>query len=114
FTAGFDELIVRLSYQYKRWFAENRTVYSARYVNDTLNLGTEILNPSSTLDLQSYNRVKIFYNQSEIGYRLNKTYNLQIVAGYLYRTDNNQTNEDVTNYVYFGIRTRLKNKTLDF
>jgi len=113
-TAGFDELVVRVSYQYKGWFVENRLVYSARYQNDTLNLGTAILKPVTDISLQGFDRTKVFYDQFEIGYRFNKCYNLQVVAGYLFRTDNQPINESVTNYVYVGIRTRLKNKTLDF
>jgi len=113
-TGGFDELIVRISYQYKGWFVENRLVYSARYQNDTLNIGTGILEGFSTNSLLGFDRTKVFYNQFEIGYRFNKCYNLQAVAGYQFRTDNDPLNERVTNYVYVGIRTRLKNKSLDF
>jgi len=114
YTAGFDEFIVRVSYQYKNWFVENRIVYSARHENDTLNLGTNILAGPSNIALQFLDRTKIFYNQFEIGYRFNKCNNLQAVLGYQFRTDNAPINERVTNYVYIGIRTRLKNKTLDF
>ena len=114
YGAGFDELIFRISYQYKRFFVENKTIYSARYENDTLNFGTDILQANSTVAIQFYDRSKIFYNQFEIGYRFNKRYNLQAVIGHLYRTNNSTNNPQITNYVYVGVRTRLKNKTLDF
>jgi hypothetical protein len=114
YTAGFDELLFRVNYQYGRWFAENKTIYSARYVTDTLNLGTSVLAEMSALDAENYTRTKVLYNQFEVGYRFNKRYNLQAVAGFIYRTDNMPVSENVTQYVYFGIRTRLKNKTLDF
>ena len=113
-TAGFEELVIRLSYQRNHWFIDNKIVYSARYQNDTMNIGTSIFHPTSTVVLAQFDRSKIFYNTLEIGYRFNKRNNLQAVAGYMFRTDNAPVNERVTNYVYLGIRTRLKNKTLDF
>ncbi|MBI3135808.1 MAG: hypothetical protein HYZ14_14115 [Bacteroidetes bacterium] len=113
-SAGFDELVFKISYQYNRWFFQNHTTYSAHYVNDTLNFGTDILQPSSTIALPFYTRTKTFYNQLEAGYRFNKRYNLQACIGFIYRTDNLPVNESVTQYVYLGIRTRLKNKRFDY
>lgn len=113
-SAGFDELVFRISYQHKRWFFQNHTTYAAHSTNDTLNLGTDILAGSSTIALQFFDRTKTFYNQVEMGYRFNKRYNLQACIGFIYRTDNQPVNESVTQYVYLGIRTRLKNKRFDY
>jgi hypothetical protein len=113
-TGAFDELVFRINYQYKRWFVQNHTTYSARYENDTLNFGGNILEPVSDIALQFYDRKKVFYNQFEIGYRFNKRYNFQTYVGYLYRNDNAQLSSSVTQYIYFGFRTRLRNKRFDY
>lgn len=75
-NAGFDELVCQINYNYKRWFFQNHTTYSASYQNDSLNLGTNILLPNSNLAMETYTRTKVFYNQFEVGYRFNKRYNL--------------------------------------
>ena len=58
--------------------------------------------------------LKTFINHFEIGYRFNKNYNLQAVAGWMYRGNHQPGQLNETNYIYFGLRTRLRNKTLDF
>lgn len=112
-TAGFDELIFQVNYQYKRWFAQNHTTYSATYKSDSLNLGTSVLNPVSDIALMTIDRTKIFYNQFEVGYRFNKRYNLQIATGYIFRRDNLNVAVSDTKYFYFTIRTRLANRRFD-
>lgn len=111
---GFDELIGSISYQKGRFFASNKIIFSARYTNDSINIGNNILQPKSTVNLDTESQPNIFYNQLEIGYRFNKNYNLQVVSGYIFRKDNNKHNPSITNYIYFGVRTRLRNKTLDW
>lgn len=113
-SAGFDELMIGINYQYKRWFIENHTVYSAHYQNDTLNLGADILYPLSTVVPEYYTRTKMFYNQTELGYRFNKRYNLQTAIGFVYRTDNRNINSSQTSYFYIAVRTKLKNKRFDY
>lgn len=112
-TAGFDELVVQLNYQYKRWFAQNHIVYSASFQSDSLNLGTSVLNSTSTVALDFLTRSKIFYNQFEAGYRFNKRYNLQVAVGFIFRRDNTIINYPDTQYFYFAIRTRLGNRRFD-
>jgi hypothetical protein len=111
---GFKEIISIISYQKNRFFIQNKTIYSSRIKNDTLNIGTNILQSKTNEPLINLNSNNIFLNQFEAGYRFNKNYNLQAVFGYTFRKDNNKSNPSTTNYVYFGIRTRLRNKTLDW
>ncbi len=113
-TAGFDELIVKLSYQKNRFFATNQTTYSKRIQNDSTAIGNAILGTKVTASTP-FNRAQfIVYNQLEIGYRFNKNYNLEAVIGYLYRNETQPTPNPLTNYTYIGVRTRLRNKTLNF
>lgn len=113
-SGAYDELVFRINYQYKRWFIQNHTTYSARYENDSLNFGNDIIAPFSDIAIQFYDRKKVFYNQFEVGYRFNKRYNFQTYLGYLYRNDNTQLTGSVTQFIYFGVRTRLRNKRFDY
>ena len=114
-TAGFDELIARVSYQRKRFFVQNVFTYSARNRNDNANIGTHILSAASTdLDAAGFYQNHVVLNQLEIGYRFNRTNNLQLFIGHTYRNETVYTNKPTTNYVYAGIRTRLNNKILNF
>jgi hypothetical protein len=42
FDNGFDELIGSIEFQRKHFFISNKIVFSARYSNDSLNIGTDI------------------------------------------------------------------------
>ncbi|WP_070137669.1 hypothetical protein [Crocinitomix algicola] len=110
YTNGFDEIIGQISYQHNRFFIQNRINYSKR-ISNTANLPI-ILNP--TMSASQSNFTHIIYNQFEIGYRFNRAYNLQMFAGHLYRNETMPSNNPLTNYAYLGLRTRLKNKYIDY
>lgn len=113
-VAGFNELTLNLYYQHKRFFVQNRFTYSKRIKNDSIKIGNNILEPSRDVPNElNYNQF-VVYNRFEIGYRFNKNYNLEAVFGHSYRNETQPTQNPITNYTYIGIRTRLKNKTLDF
>ncbi len=111
---GTKEIIAILNYQYKRFFVLNKMVFYTHLKNDFLNVGASFFDISSSWDYSFSYLPNVFNNRLEIGYRMNKNYNLQIVVGYLYRKELIKTDINETNYVYFGIRTKLKNKTLDW
>lgn len=114
FVAGFNELLINVSYQYKRFFVKNQLTYAKRIQNDSTAVGNNILQPKRNAPTSFNQNVFTLYNQLEIGYRFNKHYNLEAVLGHLYRNKTQPTPNPVTNYTYIGIRTRLKNKTLNF
>ena len=111
---SFNEIVAILTYQNNGFFITNKTIFSSQYKNDSLNIGNNILQPKSTIDLNTQTKSNIFYNQLELGYRFNKSYNLQLFGGYLYRKKNHSTNPTTTNYIYFGVRTKIRNKKLDW
>jgi len=114
-TAGFRELIARISYQHNRFFVTNQLTYSARDRNDSYAIGTGILEPKSTVLLPpGFYQNHVVMNQIEIGYRFNKQNNLQLFMGYTYRNETFYNDRPTTNYVFAGIRTRLNNKTQNF
>lgn len=112
--AGLNEMVFQINYRYKRWFIQNHTTYSAQFENDSLHLGSSILNPISTIVPDNFTRTKIFFNQTEFGYRFNQHYNLQMYIGFLYRNEMNYYNSNQTNFFYMGVRTRLRNKRFDY
>ncbi len=111
---GTKELIGILNYQYKRFFASNKTVYYAHLKNDYYNVGAEFDQPLTPWGYTTSYYKKVFINRFEIGYRMNKNYNLQVALGYLYRNEIVKSTHKETNYIYFAIRTKLFNKTLDW
>lgn len=112
--SNFQEMILGISYQYKRFYVQNHLTYSAQYYNDSINIGSSILHSKSNSSSTNFERSKTFYNQFELGYRFNKRYNLQLYLGYLFRQNQFSSIEQKTQYFYFGIRTRLKNKRFDY
>lgn len=114
-VGGFDELILFISYKYKRLFLNNKFIYSARQQNDVEKIGTNILEPRPTIvsSPDTYTN-HVLYNQFEFGYRFNKTNNLQAYLGFTWRNETKGAPNWVSNYVFIGVRTRLMNKTLDF
>lgn len=113
-TNSFNEIVAIISYENNGFFFQNKTIFSSQYQNDTLNIGNNILQPKSSIDLNSQVNNTVFYNQLELGYRFNKTNNLQLFGGYLFRKVNAYIEPTTTHYVYFGLRTKIRNKKLDW
>ena len=113
--SGFNELILGLSYEYKEAFITNRTIYYSQISVDTnerkMNIVHDNFNSATSTIGGSY---QTLINNLEIGYRFNKRYNLQAVMGWFFRNGSGPGPDTHTNYIYAGIRTRLRNKTLTF
>ncbi len=112
YGAGFKEGILQLNYSLNSFFVSNHFVYSERVQSDSLNVGVSILLPESGHLIDP--NVNVVLNQFELGYRFNKNYNLQLYLGYLYRREISAQSQRETDYIYFGVRTKIKNKTLDW
>lgn len=113
--AGFHEGVFRASYEIKRVFFN----LQFNYYNYTLdiqaddNFGTNIFNSdqSKTFGGQKANQYTIDFN---LGYRFNKSYNLQFVTGVLFRDLQHPNFREQNTYFYVGLRTSLVNQYLDF
>lgn len=113
-TSSFQEWILKLNYEINEVFISNTTNYNW---NSTVDFTEETLNivhdsKSSLIGVGEPNKALI--NTFEIGYRFNKRYNLQMLVGWMFRNGHGAGPDTHTNYVYAGIRTRLRNKTLDY
>ncbi|WP_027418045.1 hypothetical protein [Crocinitomix catalasitica] len=112
---GIDELIISFSYQKKRVFITNKLIYSEQAYRSDDTYYNKTLLTRTTLTNDAYKRKNVLYNQFEIGYRFNKNYNLQAIIGYIYRQDTKATDmPHLSNYCYLGIRTKIRNKNLNF
>lgn len=112
--SGFDELIFKINYQYNRWFFSQHITYSAQLYSDSINTGSNILLAYSNNNAADFDRNKVFYSQTEAGYQFNKRYNLQLAAGYIHRQSTRSLSNNLTDYVYLTVRTRLRNKRFDY
>lgn len=99
---NFNELIGIINYKYKRLFTQAK-INSADYYSIVSNGNS----------LTSYD-TKLSILQAHLGYILNPKNNLALVMGVTNRTETNDIAENKTNYIYFSIKTSLRNLYYDF
>ncbi len=106
---NFNEFVGIINYKYKRAFTQIK-FNQIKYNEETF------------FSFDTYKR-NIKYIQAHIGFIINPKNNLSVVAGVNQRTENIEVTNDQgltsqginkTNYVYFGIRTSLRNLYNDF
>jgi hypothetical protein len=103
---AFDELLLRCSWQQNHWFALLQTNYFLHQSSDATLLMP--VNKTTT----AYDR-QVLNQYIELGYRFNRTYGLDVFAGFRYRYANDlQTYE--RSWISAGIRTQLNNHYFDF
>lgn len=113
-SSGFNEGIFQVKYEKKGVFVSNKTIYYNQKFSDSLADGTDIIFDNLNQVMGTSAHRNVFINQFELGYRFNKNYNLQAVAGWMFREEYTGNDIASTSYIYLGLRTRLRNKTLDF
>lgn len=107
---NFKEIILITDYTYKRIFVNYTTIYSQRIPSDST-----IQHQTLLSSVQNENAVvNVWFNKLEAGYRFNKKYNLECYIGILNRISTVQNVQNSTNFAYFGIKTNLSRKTLDW
>jgi len=103
---GFQELVFRFNYEYRRIYADVKTVYYLLKDYDALSL-LPVVKPTSFV-LNS-----ILHQSVEFGYRFNRKMNLSVFAGYVFRSPTSETDR-TTSMVQFGMRTAILNRYTDF
>lgn len=101
---GFDEILVRINYMYKRFYLEqSSSIYFLNEFNETslLPITQELATSSGT----------IVNSRTELGYRFNKKMNLTIYGALQYRSERIYTDNAL---VYLGLRTAIINHYNDF
>jgi hypothetical protein len=103
---GFQELIVRANYEYKRFYADSKTIiyFLKDYSPVKLLVANNQVQPTTgTTILQ----------QLEIGYRINKKMNLTIFGSWQYRLEEH-VSPLKTSHIAIGLRTGILNHYNDF
>jgi hypothetical protein len=103
---GFQELIVRANYEYKRFYADSKTIiyFLKDYSPVKLLVANNQVQPTTgTTILQ----------QIEIGYRINKKMNLTIFGSWQYRLEEH-VSPLKTSHIAVGLRTGILNHYNDF
>ena len=113
--AGFHEMVFMVGYEIKRVFFD----FKFNYYNYTLdilatdNFGSNIFN-SDQNKTSGGDKANQYIFDFKVGYRFNKSYNLQFVTGVLFRDLQHPQFREQNTYVYVGLRTNLVNQYLDF
>ena len=108
---GFQELLVRASYSWKNIYIEGELMYYETV--QPLDSKTRLF--QSKLVGSGTNPTTVQYGKAELGYELNPAYHLCVFARGIYRSSNRTYGNDQANTaVFFGIRTALKNRNVDF
>lgn len=105
--ANFNEWVGIIRYHYKRLFVllkANQIEYNT--------LGNDILLPEYTITSGAA-KTTVDIKNFEIGYELNPKNHLHLLFGMLQRTENNNSTQN-TNYIYFGLKTSIRNLYYDF
>lgn len=106
-AAGFDELLIRFSWQRNYWFAALQTnVYLHQSQNYTQLM--PVAKAAIPGDQQVINQL------IEAGYRFNSDYGFETFAGFRYRYANGGTTDYERSWINIGIRTQLTNHYFDF
>ncbi|MEO6902328.1 MAG: hypothetical protein ABI315_04145 [Bacteroidia bacterium] len=120
--ANFKEVVGFLNYKKNRFFTELKIVYGIKGV-DTLfsNFGGNVFKADNVNTFTGTspaqingNLTTIRYQQIYIGYLLNEATNLNIIAGVSYRVQSNNEFISHSMFIFFGIRTSLRNFYYDF
>jgi hypothetical protein len=121
YGANFWEYLIITEYNYKRLFFNYQFTYSL-YGDDPpgMNYGKDIYKDYNTRvsDYGNYIgqgiKTNLIYNEVKVSYLVNPAYNLNITLGYVNRQTITDAGTDMTNYIYFGLRTSLRNLYYDF
>jgi hypothetical protein len=102
---GYNEFILRSTYEWKRlYFSEKLVVYSLK--------GFDVANWLPVHSSEEHINGKINLNELELGYRFNRKMNLCFFGSWIYRKDNLSNNP--TSLFHVGIRTGTLNHYNDF
>ena len=121
YGANFWESVSFIKYNWKRIFIDYQFLYSV-YGEDPpgMNYGKDIYLSYNTR-VQDYDNyvgqgisTTLVYNNINISYLINPTYNLNLSVGYTNRQLTSDTDNQSTSYFYLGLRTSLRNIYYDF
>lgn len=119
--ANFREFNTVMNYRYHRWNLRVQAV-SAMYGNDTqdINYGHNIFLPNEDRpydyghEIGQGIKTRLTVGDISLSFMVNPRNNFNVSAGYRVRRESTDTQELDTKFLWFGIRTSLKNLYYDF
>jgi hypothetical protein len=120
--ANFNEAMVSLTYQKKRWIIEGMTTIAkvGFETSDTASIGQDLYIPNNNRANEYGNfttqglTTDIINSTLKVSYIINPKSQLLLQAGITNRTYKNSLESTSTNMVFIGIKTGLMNRYLDF
>jgi Capsule assembly protein Wzi len=122
--ANFNEAIAIVNYSLKRFFIQLKANYAVKG-NDTANYnyGGNVFNPDnafpasqniSNISTTQGLKTTVVYQDFHLGYMINRSYNFNIIFGFINRSETSDIARKQMQYVYVGLRTSLSNVYYDF
>jgi hypothetical protein len=122
--ANFNEFVGEIGYRWRDLRFSYRISFAAVGRDSaTVNYGNDVYIPDTDalLGVDSYGnnlgqglKTKLTYQTLELAYVVNRASNLHIVLGMKHRVSSNSLGKEENLYVFFGIRTILRNLYHDF
>ncbi len=120
--ANFNEAMVSLTYQKKRWIIEGMTTIAqvGLETSDTVSIGQDIYLTNNNRASEYGNfttqglTTDIINSTLKVSYLINPKSQLTLQAGITNRTYKNSIESTSTNMIFFGIKTGLMNRYFDF
>lgn len=103
---GLTEGIVRINYEWKRMYADLKTIYYSLE-----NYSSKSLIPIAQSVIATNGT--ILHNHLELGYRFNRKMNFSVFTSWILRHESNATSS-ITNFISVGLKTDLINHYSDF
>ena len=103
---NFQEIVFRCNYEWKRLYADLKTI--CYFLKDYNALSLIPVDKNISLENGT-----LFLQQLELGYRFNKKMNLTIFGNWSYRNPSNIATAN-TNQIFIGLRTGINNHYNDF
>ena len=105
-AGGVDELILRVRAEWKHLFISSST-------NIYLNQNSSRRQLLPVYELNNGVNQRVFYQNLEIGYSFNRSYGLEVLASFKFRSLENVFGETQYYWINFGIRTAINNHYFD-
>ncbi len=111
---NFKEILLNLSYEYKRFSVQNSSIVYLNYGGSTLNQiesnSIFITNEQKSVSSQG----TTLLNSTELSYRINSNYNPTVYLQFVTRNSNYGAEKQTNNQILFGLKVNLFNQYLDF
>ena len=121
--ANFNEIIFFTDYKHKKWEIHLQILkskYGGKIINDPTSYGNDIFmsnndRPSDYgIEMFQGNLSNLNYYKFTVSYLFNPKTNLKVESGYVYRSLEDDYEENITNFFFFALKSDLFNRYYDY